>query len=173
MKIAFTVSSFPKLYLAMRLIIVLFVSVIFFSSCSKHETLNINESVRLDNIYYEYDKRDILSEAEKELNVLRQMMVKYPTLIIELSSHTDARGPSKFNQVLSQNRADAAKLWLVDNGIEGQRIQAVGYGEEQILNNCLPPIQCSDEEHAFNRRTEFKIVEGPAELEIKKRIFNQ
>jgi hypothetical protein len=90
-------------------------------------------------------------------------------MVIELSSHTDARGNDDYNQQLSQRRAQSAKNWIVSKGIVADRIQAVGYGEQQILNHCANGVDCNDDEHRFNRRTEFKIISGPTTIQIEKK----
>ena len=134
------------------------------------EIVTINQPIRLNNIYYEFDKDNILPEAEPDLEYLVELMNEYPDMVIELSSHTDAQGVSTYNQDLSQRRAESARLWLMDAGINEDRIKPVGYGESQILNRCVNGVRCSDDEHKFNRRTEFKIIAGPQSIEIKKSI---
>ncbi len=135
------------------------------------ETITINQPIRLNKIYYDFDKWDILQEAEIDLNIIKGLMEEYPDMVIELSSHTDIRGPSRYNQTLSQKRAQSAKDWLVQRGITQERIEAVGYGEEVIINRCKQGTRCSEEEHRFNRRTEFKITEGPTEIRVTKEIL--
>ncbi|WP_235296711.1 OmpA family protein [Portibacter marinus] len=134
------------------------------------EIVTINQAIRLDNIYYDLDDDKILPDAEKDLQVLYDLLEKYPDMVIELSSHTDAQGVASYNQKLSQRRAESAKNWLVDRGVEAERIQTVGYGESQILNRCVNGVRCPDEEHRVNRRTEFKILEGPQSIEIQKEV---
>ena len=130
--------------------------------------VTLNEPIRLNNIYYDYNDAKILPESEPDLNYLHDIMLEYPTIIIELSSHTDARGGDEFNQKLSQRRAESARNYLLAKGIAADRISAVGYGETQILNKCTNDVKCTDDEHRFNRRTEFKITSGPTSIEIKK-----
>ncbi len=132
------------------------------------ETVTINEAIRLNNIYYDYDDDKILSDAEQDLEFLLGLMKKYPDMVIELSSHTDSRGNDAYNERLSQRRAQSAKNWLVSRGVSEKRIETVGYGEDLILNQCINGIDCTDDEHRFNRRTEFKILEGPTTIEVKK-----
>ena len=136
-------------------------------------TISINEPIRLNNIYYDYDDYKILPDAEKDLEKILDLMIEYPEMVIELSSHTDSRGTKKYNINLSQKRAESAKKWLVENGIDAKRIIAKGYGESMILNRCVDGVQCSEEEHRFNRRTEFKIIAGPKEITIKKQVFTK
>ncbi len=146
---------------------------LFTTSCSKNEMLSINEPVRLINVYYDYDNWEILPDYQNGLFNLRDLMLDNPTIVIELSSHTDVRGSVKYNQQLSQERADAVKSWLVKRGVPEHRIVSIGYGEKHIINKCIQGMTCTEEEHTFNRRTEFKIIEGPAEIEVSsKMIFN-
>lgn len=132
------------------------------------QTVTINEPIRLNNIYYDFDDDKILPDAEKDLNFLLDLMKKYPDMVIELSSHTDAQGNDAYNMKLSQRRAQSAKNWLVSHGIKSDRIEAVGYGETQILNDCVNGIDCTDDMHRVNRRTEFKIISGPTTIEVNK-----
>lgn len=134
------------------------------------EIVTINEPIRMSKIYYDFDDFKILPEAEEDLSQLLGLMNEYPDMVIELSSHTDSQGGDRYNQQLSEKRAISAKQWLVDRGVATERIEAVGYGEEQILNECENGVKCTDEEHRFNRRTEFKIIAGPTSIEIKKEV---
>ena len=92
------------------------------------------------------------------------LMTKYPDMTIELGSHTDSRGDDNYNQKLSLRRANSARRWLMNKGVAGDRITAKGYGETVILNNCTNGEDCTDEEHRYNRRTEFKILSGPTTI---------
>jgi peptidoglycan-associated lipoprotein len=130
-----------------------------------------NQTMRLNNIYYDFNKYNILPDAEADLSILLSLMEEYPDMIIELSSHTDSRGDDKSNVTLSQKRAQSARTWLVDKGIKASRIAAVGYGEKQILNGCKDNVRCSEEDHRLNRRTEFKLTGGPQSIEINKNSF--
>jgi outer membrane protein OmpA-like peptidoglycan-associated protein len=93
-------------------------------------------------------------------------------MVIELSSHTDSRASNPYNLDLSQRRANSAKRWLVSKGINPQRIQPVGYGEDQILNGCVDGVECTEKQHRLNRRTEFKIIAGPTSIEIQKEVIS-
>lgn len=132
------------------------------------DTIRTNEPIRLNQIYYDFDDDKILPASEPDLQFLVDIMTKYPDMKIELSSHTDAQGKDDYNEKLSQRRADSAKRWIVAKGIATDRIKAVGYGEKQILNRCVNGVECPDEEHRFNRRTEFKILSGPTSIVIER-----
>jgi len=123
---------------------------------------------RLENIYYDYNKYFIRTDARPILDSVLRVLNTYP-IKVELSSHTDCRGKTPYNDRLSQHRADAAVAYLVASGIDPLRITAKGYGERQLLNRCADGVKCSEEEHQLNRRTEVKVtgltVEG-TNLEI-------
>jgi len=118
----------------------------------------VGEVVRLDNIYYDYKKWDIRPDAGLELNKLVQILKDNPTMKIELGSHSDSRGSDQYNLDLSDKRAKSAAAYIISQGISGDRLYGKGYGESLILNRCKNGVECSDEEHQFNRRTEFKIT---------------
>lgn len=118
----------------------------------------VGEVVRLDNIYYDYNSAVIRSDAALELNKLVQILNDNPTMKIELSSHSDSRGGDKYNLDLSDKRAKAAVTYIISQGISTDRLYGKGYGELKILNHCKNDVKCSDEEHQFNRRTEFTIT---------------
>jgi len=110
-----------------------------------------------ERIYYDYSKYAILPEAEKVLDKVVNIMEKNPLLKIEISSFTDSRSSSETNMELSSKRANTAVNYIIKNGIPENRISGKGYGETQLINNCGNDIKCSEEEHAKNRRTEFKV----------------
>jgi peptidoglycan-associated lipoprotein len=138
---------------------------------SGEEIVKINEAIRLNNIYYDFDDDQILSDAEQDLEYLLELLNKYPEMVIELSSHTDSRGSDEYNKDLSKRRAQSAKRWLTEREVSPGRIRAIGYGETKLLNQCKNGVSCTEEEHRLNRRTEFKIVEGPTEILIEKKKF--
>lgn len=112
----------------------------------------------LRNIYYDFDKANIRPDAARELNKLLAILKENPSIWIELGSHTDSRGADQYNQWLSQRRANAAVQYLIDRGIDKERIKARGYGETMLLNKCENGVKCSHAEHQLNRRTEFKVI---------------
>jgi outer membrane protein OmpA-like peptidoglycan-associated protein len=123
----------------------------------------------LENIYYSFDAFSIQEGAAKELDALASMMQQYPSMEVELVAHTDARGTTIYNLELSQKRAQSAKQYLVDKGIAHQRIQTFGFGESKIRNHCLEGVNCDEEEHGFNRRTEVKVTKIDAPIEFQQR----
>ncbi len=124
----------------------------------------------LDNIYYDLDKFFIRPEAARELDKVVALMKKYPTMMIELRSFTDSRASDTYNLRLSERRARAAFDYIVRKGITPSRIEARGYGESELVNDCSNGVDCAESDHRLNRRTEFKIlsVKGGGEESIGK-----
>lgn len=98
------------------------------------------------------------SELVMELDKMVSLMAGDPTLVLELSSHTDSRGSDDFNLRLSEKRAQSAKEYIISHGINASRITSKAYGESLLLNKCADDVDCSEEEHRANRRTEFKVM---------------
>ncbi|MGM0626406.1 MAG: OmpA family protein [Bacteroidota bacterium] len=122
------------------------------------ERIVIDKPIVIENIYYDYDKWNIRPDAAIELDKIVTLLKDNPQIIIELGSHTDSRGTKKYNENLSQRRAESAVEYIISNGISQDRITAKGYGEYQLVNNCSDGVQCSEDEHQMNRRTEFKVI---------------
>ena len=156
----------------------------------KTVTISREEPIELGNIYYDFNKADIRPEAEPDLQFLYDLLQQYPDMVIELGSHTDARGRDAYNRTLAQSRAESARRWLTNKGIARRRVVAKGYGEDQpktvtadnaadnpflregtVLTedfiNALPDETQQEAAHQLNRRTEFKILEGPTSITIE------
>ena len=117
-----------------------------------------NKEIVLENIYYDYDKWNIRPDAEPTLNRLADMLLQNPAIRIQLGSHTDCRGEDRYNQNLSQKRAQSAVNYLIGKGIDESRLSAMGYGETAPAASCVC-TRCTESEHQANRRTTFKILE--------------
>jgi outer membrane protein OmpA-like peptidoglycan-associated protein/tetratricopeptide (TPR) repeat protein len=113
----------------------------------------------IKNIYFDFDKFNIRRDAALELAKIKAFMELYPQTTVDIRSHTDSRAPDKYNDVLSERRAQSTRSWLIKNGIAASRLTAKGYGERQLVNNCRNGSKCTPEEHQKNRRSEF-IVSG-------------
>ena len=123
------------------------------------QPIKLNEGIKIDNIYYNYNSAEIRADAKKELDKLIQVLRDNPSLDIELGSHTDARGKSSYNEQLSQKRAESAVQYITRQGlISANRIVAKGYGESQLMNDCKDGVDCDEIKHEQNRRTELKIT---------------
>jgi outer membrane protein OmpA-like peptidoglycan-associated protein len=116
-----------------------------------------NTMTIIENVYYEYQKFDLLPQTIIALNKVVEVMKSNPDITIDLISHTDSRGGNEFNMKLSQKRAQTAIDYVIAKGISKSRLTAKGMGESQLVNKCKDGVECSEEEHAQNRRTEFKV----------------
>ncbi|MBK8670291.1 MAG: OmpA family protein [Saprospiraceae bacterium] len=110
------------------------------------------------NIFYDFDKWDITEKAAVELERLISFLEDNVNISIELSSHTDSRGNDPYNMDLSSKRAKSAVEYLVLRGMDPERLVAKGYGETKPVNNCRNGIECTEDKHSENRRTEIKIL---------------
>ena len=152
-----------------------------------HFTLSpISKPVTMDNIFYEFGKWTLTPESESGLEELIKLLNDNPNITIEISAHTDRVGNEQFNKELSEKRAQSVVNYLIEHGIEKERLTAVGYGKEQpvvadkTIHTKYPfiPIgQTLDETfidslteeqqemaNQINRRTEFKVLKTTYKL---------
>ncbi len=123
------------------------------------DKIQLNKIIQVENIYYDLDRWEIRPDAAVELNNVIQVLRNHPGIIMELGSHTDARGRDEYNLTLSEKRAKAAVEYIQEKGnIEPSRIVGKGYGETNLVNNCGNGVKCSDRSHQKNRRTELRIT---------------
>jgi outer membrane protein OmpA-like peptidoglycan-associated protein len=111
----------------------------------------------IENILFEFNKADLLEQSKQTLDKVILAMKSNQNFNIELNAHSDSKGSDSYNLKLSQQRAESSKKYIISKGISPDRIVAKGYGESKLLNNCGNGVICSDDEHAVNRRLEFKL----------------
>lgn len=136
--------------------------------------------VLVRNVFFEFDKADLTPESASALDRLVKMLNDNPNITIELSAHTDSRGRDAYNKRLSQRRAESVVAYLLEHGIEKERLVPVGYGEEQpkVVNKKLTETypflkegdvltdeflsKLTEEQqevcHSLNRRTQFRVL---------------
>ncbi len=142
---------------------------------------SITRPVLIDNIFYEFDKASLTPESTAALDELVKLLELNPNVTIELSSHCDFRGSDNYNQKLSQARAESVVRYLIEHGIEEERLTPIGYGEERpkeilkkltekytflhegdILSeefiNALEDEEQKEICNQLNRRTEFQVL---------------
>jgi len=127
--------------------------------------INPGTVIRLAKIYYNFNDASIRPDAVDELNILASILNKYQNINIEIASHTDSRGTFDYNNQLSQRRADKVVAYLVGQGIDASRLNAVGYGENQLLNQCSDGVKCTELDHQYNRRTEVRVLDNSVNVE--------
>ena len=121
------------------------------------EKIIVAEKIELNAIYFDFDKSNIKAEAAFELDKLVQIMNKYPEMTVSIESHTDSKGPSSYNQRLSERRAKTTSQYVISKGIDSSRLSSAGKGESNPVVDCT---NCSKEEDQLNRRSEFIITAG-------------
>jgi len=117
----------------------------------------ISKLYEINSIYYDLDKAEIRPDAAEELDKIVQFLSDNAQMNLELGAHTDARASTGYNLKLSQRRAESAVNYIIRRGITKDRIKPKGYGESQLINECSDGVECPEEMHQQNRRTEFKI----------------
>lgn len=134
---------------------------------------DLSDLLQLDPIYFDIDKFQIRTDAEVELQKIIAVMKSYPEMRIDVRSHTDSRAGDSYNKILSDKRATATKDYIIEkSGISSERISGRGYGETQLVNSCSNGIDCSEAEHALNRRSEFIILnKNNTPEDIKKELI--
>jgi len=134
-------------------------------------------AIELPNILYDLGKWDLRQESKTVLDALVQTLNDNPTIVIELGSHTDSRPIPMSNDTLSQRRAESVVDYLVEKGIDHNRLDAHGYGQRQprVLDRdmgsfhkgdslsddfiaSLKKTPLKEEAHQLNRRTEFRVL---------------
>lgn len=118
-----------------------------------------NDQIVINPIFFDFDKWNIRTDAEYELENIVDVMREHPEMIIKIESHTDSRGSDSYNLKLSDRRAKSTRDYLLSRGIATGRIEsAIGFGETQLLNACSNGAKCTEEEHQLNRRSYFYIL---------------
>jgi len=109
-------------------------------------------------VYYETGSARLTSASKKVLDERLLTILNDKPVNIEIMSHTDSRGNDNFNMSLSQQRANSVVNYLVSKGISRSRLSAKGYGETRLANRCANGVDCSENQHQQNRRTEFRVL---------------
>ncbi|MCK0109850.1 OmpA family protein [Flavobacteriaceae bacterium S0825] len=126
--------------------------------------LCFDSEIVINPIFFDFDKWNIRTDAQYELENIVSVMRDHPQMVIKIESHTDSRGRDAYNIKLSDRRAKSTRDYLLSRNIAPERIEsAIGYGETQLLNECSNGVKCSKEKHQKNRRSKFLIVQGKCE----------
>jgi outer membrane protein OmpA-like peptidoglycan-associated protein len=118
------------------------------------EKAEVGSKVVLKNIFFDTGKADLKQESVAELETMRKLLEKNPALKVQINGHTDNVGEATYNKGLSLKRARSVVDYLIRNGIDVNRLAAIGYGEER-------PLVSNDDEtggREINRRTEIEII---------------
>lgn len=131
----------------------------------KGELLNdiVLEEVFIDRETFNFDfnKSDITKATEPGLDRIVKVMKRYPSSTLNIGAHADSRGSAQYNKALSERRAKSVVNYITSRGISAKRIEYTAFGETLLLNQCSDGVECPEEGHAVNRRTEIKIQKHP------------
>lgn len=119
---------------------------------------DLGKCFNIKMIYFDLDKSNIRQEAAFDLEKILDVLNQNPTMKLDIRSHTDSRQTFKYNEALSDRRAKSTINWLIKNGVSADRLTGKGYGETQLVNKCADDVECTEEEHQLNRRSEFIIT---------------
>ena len=123
--------------------------------------VDIATIIEIDPIYFDVNKSNIRDDAATELLKIVKVMNDYPSMVVELGSHTDCRASKTYNRNLSDRRAKSSASFIKERISKPERIYGKGFGESKLKNKCECEgsriVPCSEEEHQENRRTEFLI----------------
>lgn len=122
-----------------------------------HIGFKVGDVIKVDHIFYEMNKDVLDMKKSKGLQEIIHIL-KNNIISVEIRSHTDAKGTAEHNQALSERRAKAVYDYLIANGVNKHRLKYKGYGESMLINRCKDGVNCTDAEHAQNRRTDFKVI---------------
>jgi peptidoglycan-associated lipoprotein len=123
---------------------------------SKDQPEGTRRATLEERIHFGYDQSDLTPAARQRLVEKAEVLRVAPRLTLRIEGHADERGSDEYNLALSVRRAAAAKRFLVSLGISDDRLETVGYGEEQPLDDAE-----NEAAWASNRRDEFRVTSGP------------
>jgi outer membrane protein OmpA-like peptidoglycan-associated protein len=136
------------------------------SLCLKH--YEIEKPIVLNNIYYDFNKATLREESKRVLDSVVDILKDNPKITIEMSAHTDSVGSAKYNEKLSQARAQSCVDYIISKGISSDRLIAKGYGKSKpIAPNSLPNHKDNPEGRQLNRRTEFKVLKRQVQVKTE------
>jgi outer membrane protein OmpA-like peptidoglycan-associated protein len=124
---------------------------------NKRVRISDKDLFALGVVNYEYNSTEIIRSSAQVLDQLGIILKTNPDIELELSGHTDSNGSHAYNLKLSKERINSAIAYLESVGIPRSRLSGTGYGESALLNHCADGVECSEEEHAVNRRTDFRL----------------
>ena len=124
----------------------------------QQEGISIDNEVLIKNIMYDFDRYIIREAAKVELDKIVETMRKFPEIYLEIKSYADSRGRTKYNDLLAARRSNAVVNYLASQGINKYRVITENYGERELLNDCIDGVNCPEDLHQENRRSEFIII---------------
>lgn len=123
----------------------------------------VNDEVYVNNVYYDFDKEELIKDGSRELDRMIIIALKNPQMIFEVEANTDERGSEEYNQKLSDRRLETVRSYVKKKGMDMRRFHGKSYGETNpLIRNAV-----TDKEHYLNRRTTFRL-RNPKAVNVKK-----
>ncbi|MDA0882142.1 MAG: OmpA family protein [Bacteroidetes bacterium] len=122
----------------------------------------------MGNVYFAFDSSKLSEKAKEQLKNLAKLIKENPSLLVQISTHTDSRGSKEYNARLSRRRAESVQRYLSSLGITSDQVLLTWHGEEQLVNNCTDGHDCDDLAHEKNRRAEFAFITEEMAAELRK-----
>lgn len=123
-------------------------------------SLKNKKKIDINNLFFEYNKSNILKESFPELERVAFLLKNYPIELVEIAGHTDSIGSVDYNMKLSEKRSESVKVYLISKGIDPNKVVIKGYGPtEPVADNS------SEEGRAKNRRVELIILKAGRSVE--------
>lgn len=110
----------------------------------------------IPTIYFDFDKSMLRSVHKTELERTAIMLKRMPNLMLNIEGHTDQRGNEEYNKKLSERRAKVVMDYLVNRGVESNRLESQWFGKTRPIHNC-DEVTCTEAMHQLNRRTELRV----------------
>ena len=120
--------------------------------------MEIHEDFEINNVYFDLNEKDFLTKHKAELDVVADVLNASPRVKVEINTFSDSRGSSVYNTELTLKRAQTVARYFMSKGVQGSRFLINGYGELGILNGCDDTKECTEIQHAINRRVEFNVI---------------
>jgi outer membrane protein OmpA-like peptidoglycan-associated protein len=118
------------------------------------DRIEIGTTVRLNNIFFDFDKTTLRPESITELNTLVEFLKSNPSVKVQISGHTDSKGSDQYNINLSEGRAGSVRDYLLESRVDFDHVVSKGYGEAVPV-----AANSNDEGRQLNRRVEFTVLE--------------
>ncbi|PWL37710.1 hypothetical protein DKG77_15545 [Flagellimonas aquimarina] len=117
-----------------------------------------NEVRNLGRVFFKLNSSYLSTKDKEVLDKLVGILERAPSLVIEVSAHTDSRGTDKYNQWLSEKRAKRTVEYIISKGISQERVKYDAFGETRLTNECDDETPCPEKKHSENRRSAFEII---------------
>ncbi|MEQ8904511.1 OmpA family protein [Ekhidna sp.] len=122
------------------------------------DEFSTGDTLKFDMVYFDLDKSDLRKRSKDVLTKAANFMIEHVDVRIVLTSHTDSRAGDSYNRKLARRRSNSVAFYLIEMGVNAERIDKVNVGEDHLVNTCEDEIECDEDQHQQNRRTEVSFV---------------